>query len=348
MKITKLLTAVFAALLFTTTSCRNDDEPTVETPKGAYADGILVANEGLVSQPVASIEFLSKDLSQQEENIYSKNNGNEKLGNILQSIGLKDDYAYLVMNVPNKVEIVNRYTFKKTATITAELDNPRYIAFAANQTYITNHDFFSTRKVNIYDNTNKFVKSINFDRFAEKIVSSDNFVYVQTDGTSWNTGSPVPTGHTVSRINPATNTVDKTVTLPDNLAVTDLVADSKFVYVLTADYTTSNLYKITANTGAFETISLPVGSSAQRLSIDQGKLYYLTSDNKVGQINGNSATELFSVTANYAYGFNVIDGLVYVSDPTFISDTTSRIYNLSGTLVKTITTGLGTNGFYKN
>ena len=38
----------------------------------------------------------------------------------------------------------------------------------------------------------------------------------------------------------------------------------------------------------------------------------------------------------------------FVADPTFSSDSKVRIYNLTGTLLKTLTTGIGTNGFYKN
>ena len=64
--------------------------------------------------------------------------------------------------------------------------------------------------------------------------------------------------------------------------------------------------------------------------------------------NGTVATAMFDVTTSNVYGFNVIDDKVFVSDPSFSKDNDVRIYNLSGNLLKTITTGIGTNGFYKN
>lgn len=139
MKISKILSMAFAAILLVNVSCSRDEE--VTQPKGAYENGIIIANEGGFSTPTASISFTKEDLSSQENNIFSANNNSAILGNVLQSIGFLGDNAYLVCNIPNKIEIVNRYSFKKVSTITAELDNPRYIAFSGNYVYVTNNNF---------------------------------------------------------------------------------------------------------------------------------------------------------------------------------------------------------------
>ena len=350
MKFSKILASAFALTLLFNISCRTNDDPIKEElPRGAYENGIIITNEGGYSTPTSSASFLPTDLSKQEDNIFAKNNDNAILGNVFQSIGFKGDLAYLVLNVPNKVEIVNRYTFKKTATITSNLSTPRYIAFTPNNTYITNHDFFTVKKVNIYDNANNFVKSIDFDRYAEKISASNGFVYVQTDGLTYDSSSnELATGHTISRINPATNAVDKTITLSDDLVIRDMIADDTFVYVVTSDYTNSNIYKITSATGNVQKIELPGIAGAQKLALDNSKLYFMTSGNKIYNLTATTANAMFTATASYAYGFNVIDGNVYVSDGSFTGDSTVRIYNSTGTIVKTLSTGIGTNGFYKN
>lgn len=349
MKFSKILASAFALSLLFNVSCRNDDPIVDEVPKGAYENGIIITNEGGFSTPTSSAEFVSADLSQQESNIFGKNNNGEILGNVFQSVGFKDDLAYLVLNVPNKVEIVNRYTFKKTATITANLETPRYITFSGGNTYITNNNFFDVRKVNVYDKNNAFVKSINFDRYAEKITTSGNYVYVQTDGSTYDTAyNELPTGHTISRINPATNEVDKVITLNDELIIKDMISDANYVYVITSDATKSYLYRITASTGVAEQIDLGSAAGAQKLAMDQNKLYFLTSTKKVYGVAGTTATEMFTITADNIYGFNVIDGNTYIADPTFSTDSKVRIYGPSGTLLKTLTTGIGTNGFYKN
>jgi hypothetical protein len=41
-----------------------------------------------------------------------------------------DDRAFLLLNNSNKVQVVNRYNFKKTGEITAQLDNPRYMTIS--------------------------------------------------------------------------------------------------------------------------------------------------------------------------------------------------------------------------
>lgn len=348
MKLSKIFASAFAFTLLFNISCRNED-PVVEVPKGAYENGILIANEGGFSTPTASVTFLPNDLSAQEDNIYGKNNNNENLGNVFQSIGFKNDNAFLVMNVPNKIEVVNRYTFKKTATISANLEQPRYIAFTGNYTYVTNNNFYDVMKLNIYDAGNSFVKSINFDRYAEKVVASNGFVYVQTDGITYDTNyNELPTGHTITRINPSNNQVDKTITLTDNGAIRDMIADENTVYVLSSDNNQTYLYKIAAKTATVEQIALPGITNAAKLAIENNKIYFVTAAKQLYSMNGNTVVPMFGFETRNIYGFNVIDGKVYIADPSFSANSITRVYNTSGTLLKTLTTGIGTNGFYKN
>lgn len=348
MKLSKILASAFAFTLLFNISCRNED-PVVEVPKGAYENGILIANEGGFSTPTASVTFLPNDLSAQEDNIYGKNNNNENLGNVFQSIGFKNNNAFLVMNVPNKIEVVNRYTFKKTATISANLEQPRYIAFTGNYTYVTNNNFYDVMKLNIYDAGNSFVKSINFDRYAEKVVASDGFVYVQTDGITYDSYyNELPTGHTITRINPSNNQVDKTITLTDNGAIRDMIADENTVYVLSSDNNQTYLYKIAAKTATVEQIALPGITNAAKLAIENNKIYFVTAAKQLYSMNGNTVVPMFGFETRNIYGFNVIDGKVYIADPSFSANSITRVYNTSGTLLKTLTTGIGTNGFYKN
>ena len=348
MKLSKIFASAFAFTLLFNISCRNED-PVVEVPKGAYENGILIANEGGFSTPTASVTFLPNDLSAQEDNIYGKNNNNENLGNVFQSIGFKNDNAFLVMNVPNKIEVVNRYTFKKTATISANLEQPRYIAFTGNYTYVTNNNFYDVMKLNIYDAGNSFVKSISFDRYAEKVVASDGFVYVQTDGITYDSNyNELPTGHTITRINPSNNQVDKTITLTDNGAIRDMIADENTVYVLSSDNNQTYLYKIAAKTATVEQIALPGITNAAKLAIENNKIYFVTAAKQLYSMNGNTVVPMFGFETRNIYGFNVIDGKVYIADPSFSANSITRVYNTSGTLLKTLTTGIGTNGFYKN
>lgn len=355
MKIRKILSLVFASALLFNVACTSDDENVIiDPPHGAYENGIFITDEGGFSTPTSEISFINNDLGTLQSKIYSGNN-NEPLGNVLQSVGFDGNLAYLVSNVPNKIEIVNRYTFKKQTTVTSNLVNPRYIAFSGNQYYVTNNNFSNVKKLNVYNKDNSFVKSINFDRLAEKVVEANGNIIVQTDGITYEATPPyneLATGYTVTIVSPATNAVSKTVTLPSNGIIRDLTSYNGYAYVLASDNTNSYIYTINPLSGTFTTTTLTGIAQVKKLSVDTNKFYFINTANKIYVMQIGSPTPsspLVSAGNIYAYGFNVIDGKIFVSDASFTSDSKVYVYSTSnGSLLKTFNTGIGTNGFYKN
>ena len=113
-------------------SCSSDDDET-QAPRGNYDGGIFVVNEGNNGTPNGTISYLSDDLK--VENDVFKLVNNKASGDTPQSIGFNGDLAYIVTNASNKIELVNRFTFKSIATITTGLSNPRFIAFANGKGY---------------------------------------------------------------------------------------------------------------------------------------------------------------------------------------------------------------------
>lgn len=355
MNFKKILPFLFASALLFNVAC-NDDDFVEATKSEAYEKGILIANEGGYSTPTSEVSFVSNDLSIFENKIFGKNNNSEILGNVLQSIGFNGENAYLVSNVPNKIDIVNRYNFKKQTTVTANLDNPRYIAFSGSQYFVTNNNFFNVMKLNVYNtSTNAFVTSINFPRAAEKVVEANGKIVVQTDGITYETVAPygeLATGYSVTIVNPSTNTVSSTITLPSNGIIRDLISYNGDAYVLASGINTSYIYKINTTAGTFTTTTLTLGK-AQKLRIDANKFYFNDNSNKIYSMDLTSTTTPTTpivTTPGTLYGFNVIDGKIYASDANFTGDSKVNIYSAAtgGAPLKTLTTGIGTNGFYKN
>jgi hypothetical protein len=353
MKFNKFLTYLFASVLLTVASC-SDDDITSTNQETSYS-GILIANEGSFTKPDATVDFLSSDLSASKSDIYTLGN-NENLGNVLQTIGFKGTNAYLVLNASNQIVIANRFNFKKNATITSNLDNPRYIAFSESQYYVSNNNFFGTKKLNIYNNAdNTFIKSINFDRYAEKVVEVGGNIVLQTDGVAYdasNNYSEYPTGHTITVVKPSTNAVDKTIILPDSGIIRDLASYEGFAYALSSTDTNSYIYKINPVDGSFTTTTL-AGVSAQKLRMDSGYFYFLDVANKVYSKtifpDTSAVKTLFTAPGYGSYGFDIIDSKIFVSDASFTGESTSYIYNAStGAQLKSFKSGIGTNGFYKN
>jgi len=353
MKINKLLTGLFASVLLTFAAC-NDDDFDFNNQETSYS-GILIANEGSFNKPDATVDFLSSDLSTSQSGIYKTVN-NEDLGDVLQTIGFKGTNAFLVLNNSNKIVIANRFNFQKNATVTSNLVSPRYIAFTDSQYYVTNNNFFGTYKLNIYNNAdNTFIKSINFDRYAEKVVEAGGNILVQTDGSLYNasTGTMDITGHTITIVKPSTNNIDKTITLPDSGEIKDLVSYEGSAYALSSTAADSYIYKINPADGTFSTVTLTGIANAQKLRIDSGYFYFIDGGNKVySKMTATSTSEiktLFTAPGYGSYGFNIIDGKIFVSDASFTGESTSYVYNAStGTQIKSFKSGIGTNGFYKN
>ena len=131
--------ALLIGLAFT--SCESVDDAAVEEPQneplGAYENGIILNAEGGFGNSNASVNYISNDLSSQEEGIFM--NVNDKLlGDTAQSITFTDELAFIVVNGSNKIEVVNRYSFESVATIDSDLLNPRYMAILDNKGYVTN------------------------------------------------------------------------------------------------------------------------------------------------------------------------------------------------------------------
>jgi len=334
------------ALLAFVSSCSNVDDnsdntevPNVEKP---YANGILITNEGNFQSSNAEISFIKNDLSTVYNKIFATNNSNTTLGDVAQYMAFNNDLAYIVMNNSSTIEIVDRYTFKKVNQITANLNAPRAIAFSNGKIYVSNAN---DNTVTVYNgNTNAFIKSISLDNQPEKLVATSNYVYVQS--------SSFATANTVEIINSSsdTNTKDLSFELPMN----GITLDSNMVFVLGSDENKTEISKI-ENEAITKTISNVSLKSSRYLTLDNNNLYFT---NGTGiytlskDLNTIPSTPIFNVNDNSwstLYGFNVIEGKVFSSDANgFTDNSIITVYDLTGNVLKTFTTEIGTNGFYKN
>lgn len=346
MKIRKIVAAAFASLLLFQISCNRDEDPILPEPKGAYENGIFVLNEGNYGTPSASVTFLSNDMGTIEQDVYKKNNGTD-LGDVLQTIAYNGDNAYLVLNNSNKITVVNRYTFKKTGEITAQINQPRYISTANNFIYVSNDEYSGPKYVSVYKVSDlSFVKKISFTDTAERIVEAGGTIFVQNATYGF--------GNTLTRINPATNDVASIVTLP-NGNINKTISNNSNVYTIAAGTTDSYIYQISAAGTITKTTTLTGISNATNLDIDGGK-YYFSSGNKVYSMDMNATvtptTPLITATGgqySVLYGFNVINGSIYTSDANgFTADSKVTVYSTTGSVIKTFDAGRGTNGFSLN
>ena len=346
MKTTKILSLLFAVILLFTVSCNSDE---IDNPTLSYIDGFFISNEGNFGDQDANVSYITRDLNYKQDNVFSSANNGEILGDVLQTIRFYGDYGFLVVNNSNKIVVVNRYTFKKVAEITEQIHQPRSIAFANGNIYVTNYDFAATQNVTVYKASDlSFVKKIDFTEPVEQIVEAGGNIFVQNASYGF--------GNKITYVNTSTNTIQSEVIVP-NGDITKTISAGNRIYTIASTATDSYIYKI-SSTGTLDATTVLTGiPNATNLQIDNGKFYF-SSANKIYSMDITSTTVPTTplVTAvdgglyYTLYGFNVIDGKIFTSDVKgFTQASEITVYNASnGVKISTFTAGKGTNGFVSN
>lgn len=132
------LAVMVSASLF---SCRKDSQPAPEqveilepTPSGPVK-GLYLLNEGNMNMNKASLDYLDLATGVYRRNIYNQANPEivKGLGDVGNDIGVYGSKVYVVVNLSNKIEVLNAKTGKKLGQI--PFTNCRYITFYKGKGY---------------------------------------------------------------------------------------------------------------------------------------------------------------------------------------------------------------------
>lgn len=344
-----VLTTIFLSLAMF--SCGTDTE---DTPKGAYSDGIFVVNEGVFFGNNASLSFIDSEKGQGVDTVFRTVNS-APLGDTFQSMEVVGDQAYLVVNVSNKVEVIDRNTAKSIATIQGEFENPRYFAaVSGTKAYVTNWGNAFAQpstppKISVIDTkTNTVSASIEAKAGAEAIVVVGAKALVSNSFIQEISVYDTQSDALVSSISTAPYS-------PQQMQVDKNNKVWVISYSFDANFNTPSgeLLRIDPVSGNIEQrISLEAGTAGikGRLSINKSadKLYYLFG-NGVYQldITASSAPSSALINGNF-YGVGVDkDGTIYCSIADFVDTENNKIqkYTKSGQFKAEYSSGIGANGF---
>ena len=350
-----ILTTFIGLVLFS--SCEKNDDK-ISTTLGAFDKGILVLNQGNFGGGNAGVSFISNDFSTFQNNVFASINPTLALGDTAQDIGFYNDLAFIVVNVSNKIEVVNRYTFAHVASINLGFNNPRYISFCNGKGYVTNWGDGTLA-------TDDFVAIINLENYSvsstisvvegpEKMVVKDKTLYVAHLGG-------FGFGNSISVIDANTNTVTKTINVGD--VPNSLRMENNNLYVLCegkpsyADAETAGkLVKINmADNTITSTLNFTDLKHPKNLSIYDGQVFY-NIGNQIFKTNisnimltSSPLLTINSGTISSLYNFEVENNSIFAADAIdYNSSGKVYIYSLNGMLLKTFTVGIAPAGFYFN
>lgn len=351
MKLKNVLLAAFALPLLLV-SCSDDDS--ADVPSGAYDNGVLILNQGNFLSGDASVSFQKDDFTV-ENNIFSAVNTGVSLGDVAQDMGFYNQYAYIVVNNSNKIEVVNRFTFERVTTITTGLSYPRYIAFYDGKAYVTNwgnpnvatDDYVAV----INPVTNSVTATIPVGEGPDEILENNGKLYVALKGG-------FGTNNKVVVINPANNTVTTSITTGDVPGSMEIVNDK--LYVLSegngpwgGNETIAKLQAIDMATNTVaSTLQFADGVHPGNLEANGNELFY-TIDSKIFKMTANAIAlptmPLATTAASYISGVSIINDKIYVGNPLdYASAGKVYIYSLNGNLEHTLTAGIAPVAFYRN
>ncbi len=171
----------FGFLILLSFGCE-DDEMSMQTT--GFGDGIYITNEGPFSNGVGSISYFDRIDNTVINNVFSDANAGMELGNIVQSMCIDNDKAYIVVNNSNKIEVANSTTFVSEGVIEG-LNLPRYILpITASKAYVSQWGTNGVEgSVAIVDlSTNTITATIPTGKGAERMLLQNDKVYVACNG----------------------------------------------------------------------------------------------------------------------------------------------------------------------
>lgn len=176
-----LILIVFVSALFV--ACKKDKSPVDINPPITSSDMVaIVANEGPFGSGSGTVSLVNLSKKTVSNQLFQQENG-FPLGNIVQSVFVENEKAFIVVNNASKVEVVNYPDFESVANIDG-LVSPRYCVVSGNKAYISDWGVNGVTVVDLA--TYQIVNQIATGNGPDKILLDGNFLFVANAG-NWTT-----------------------------------------------------------------------------------------------------------------------------------------------------------------
>ena len=343
MKSIKLLLLLISPIFLL--SCTDENDP-VEEVKGDYESGYFITNEGPFQNGTGTITFVGDDGSVQQE-VYRTVNG-ENLGNIVNSMYIAGDMAYIVVNNSAKIIVSNRNTMEKIAVIEGNgINNPRHFTVADGKGFVSNwgdpldpaDDFISVVDLDL----NEVIGTVAVGEGPERMIETSKGLLVALQGGFGHNNQLV-------LIDPANYQVDATIEVGD--VPNSIEADDQGnVWVLcggkpawTGAETPGKLFRVQLSDLTTSFQEFGPSDHPGLLNYDNGQLFF-NLNGKVFKMAPGAAelpSEAIAGLDGFYYGMTVQSGELYGTDAgDFASEGKVKVFNVnSGALLNTIDAGI--------
>lgn len=134
------------SIVISLVSCREDEtiflssDVSVAAPRSdGNIEGFYLLNEGNMGMNRASIDVFNYRTGNYTTDVYSERNPNvvKELGDVGNDIQIYGNKVYAVINVSNKVEVLEKWTAKRIKKI--DIPNCRYVTFYKDKAYVSSY-----------------------------------------------------------------------------------------------------------------------------------------------------------------------------------------------------------------
>lgn len=325
--------SVLLSFVFVLNACNesnNEPQPSEEdNPK------VMILNEGGFLKGNASFDLYDKTEEALSEDVFFALN-NRPLGDVLQSVVLSADKLYWVVNNSGKIEVTDKQG-RSQASITG-FTSPRYMAVMNGKGYVS--DLFSG-KIWVTDlMANKITDSILAPGWSEGIVATEGEVWVAR-----------PSFKSIYRIDISGNVLKDSIELSSGAS--ELIADGKGnIWALCGGNSSNNVKaSITQIRLSDRKILSEIffdGQYPSRLRYHQGNVYFVVSGDvyRVAENASEAGIAWLSGVAAYGLEIDPQNGEVWIGNAKdFTGKSEVTVYSQQGDKLKTLQTGVATNGF---
>lgn len=344
---TFLMLAMTVVAFFT--GCESDDESPQE-----YKGGVLVVNEGGFGAGTGTVVHYDPATGVTHDNIFQNAQG--FAGDVLQSVTLNGDRAYLVLNGDNKIEIADHVTFRQEETFTAPaLIMPRYVEFINGKAFISvwgdyddNYALVDSYVLVVDPETQEVIETIHTDEGVENLAYNGGYLFASNNNFGYSS--------TVAVIDPEDNSLVDQIDLSSGPAGMVFDKNGKLWVVTAGTYQGNDgkLFRVNPTTLEVEDDFDFAANPGVDLGItpDKDSIFYTLGNNvykmsvEADALPEEEWIEGTDVDNLYALGVNPVNGEVYVGDARdAVTAGLVYIYKTGGGLKTSFTTGISPTQF---